>query len=106
MICWYNDDGPHDGSFKLLKPKQVASLWGARKNNGNMTYDKLSRVLRYYKNGDMISKVQGKRFVYRFVYDLKDLMGMDAQGLADMVNGVPKVPRPRRYPNGCPPDIE
>ena len=30
---------------------------------------------RYYYDGDMISKVQGKRFVYKFVCDLRTLIG-------------------------------
>ena len=32
---------------------------------------------RYYYDGDMISKVQGKRFVYKFVCDLKQVGTMD-----------------------------
>lgn len=45
----------------------------------------------------MISKVGGKRFVYKFVCDLKQLIGLNAQQLADLVNSVPRQPRPRRY---------
>jgi hypothetical protein len=40
----------------------VAQLWGERKHKTNMTYEKLSRALRYYYDGDMISKVNGKRY--------------------------------------------
>lgn len=98
IIQWQGNQG----EFKLVEPDKVAALWGARKNKPNMNYEKLSRALRYYYDGDMISKVNGKRFVYKFVCDLKQLMGYDAQQLSDMVNGVPKTPRPRRYPNGCP----
>lgn len=95
-----------EGEFKLNQPEAVAQLWGARKNKPSMNYEKLSRALRYYYDGDMISKVSGKRFVYKFVCDLKQLMGYDAQELSDMVNGVPKQPRPRRYPNGCPEELD
>lgn len=60
-----------DGEFKLVQPEVVAQLWGQRKNKPNMNYEKLSRALRYYYDGDMISKVHGKRFVYKFICDLK-----------------------------------
>lgn len=49
------------GEFKLTDPEVVAQLWGDRKNKPAMNYEKLSRALRYYYDGDMISKVQGKR---------------------------------------------
>lgn len=49
------------GEFKLNDPEYVAQLWGERKNKPAMNYEKLSRALRYYYDGDMISKVQGKR---------------------------------------------
>ena len=48
----------NDGEFKLNNPEVVAQLWGARKNKPNMNYEKLSRALRYYYDGDMICKVR------------------------------------------------
>lgn len=85
-----------EGEFKLVEPDKVAELWGKRKNKFTMNYEKLSRALRYYYDGDMISKVSGKRFVYKFICDLKQLTGYNAQQLSDRVNGVPRQPRPRR----------
>ena len=70
-----------DGEFKLNNPEGVAQLWGLRKNKPTMNYEKLSRALRYYYDGDMIAKVHGKRFVYKFVCDLKGLIGYDAKEL-------------------------
>lgn len=64
----------------------MAQLWGERKNKPTMNYEKLSRALRYYYDGDMISKVHGKRFVYKFVCDLRELIGYDASELANLVN--------------------
>lgn len=64
-----------EGEFKLINPEGVAQLWGLRKNKPTMNYEKLSRALRYYYDGDMIAKVHGKRFVYKFVCDLKGLLG-------------------------------
>jgi len=51
-----------DGEFKLEQPEEVALLWGRRKNKPNMTYEKLSRALRYYYDGDMIAKVSFQSF--------------------------------------------
>ncbi|KAK9892472.1 hypothetical protein WA026_020463 [Henosepilachna vigintioctopunctata] len=75
-----------EGEFILTKPECVAKLWGVRKNKPRMNYEKLSRALRYYYDGDMISKVHGKRFVYKFVCDLKQLLGYTAVELANLVN--------------------
>lgn len=75
-----------EGEFKLNNPEIVAHLWGERKNKPTMNYEKLSRALRYYYDGDMISKVHGKRFVYKFVCDLKQLLGYSAVELARLVN--------------------
>ncbi|XP_018567445.1 DNA-binding protein Ets97D-like isoform X2 [Anoplophora glabripennis] len=74
-----------EGEFKLNHPEVVAHLWGERKNKPTMNYEKLSRALRYYYDGDMISKVHGKRFVYKFVCDLKQLVGYSAVELANLV---------------------
>ncbi|XP_031640691.1 DNA-binding protein Ets97D-like [Contarinia nasturtii] len=94
IIQWHGNQG----EFKLVEPDRVAALWGNRKNKPTMNYEKLSRALRYYYDGDMISKVSGKRFVYKFICDLKQLTGYSAQQLSDLVNGVPRQPRPRRFP--------
>lgn len=80
-IQWQGEDG----EFKLVQPETVAQLWGQRKNKPNMNYEKLSRALRYYYDGDMIAKVHGKRFVYKFVCDLKNLIGYDAAELDRLV---------------------
>ncbi|XP_022201754.1 DNA-binding protein Ets97D isoform X4 [Nilaparvata lugens] len=80
-IQWLGEDG----EFKLLDPETVANLWGERKNKPTMNYEKLSRALRYYYEGDMISKVPGKRFVYKFVCDLKALLGYSASQLNKLV---------------------
>ncbi|XP_026473196.1 DNA-binding protein Ets97D-like [Ctenocephalides felis] len=74
-----------EGEFKLNNPEYVAQLWGLRKNKPTMNYEKLSRALRYYYDGDMISKVHGKRFVYKFVCDLKQVIGYNAGELAKLV---------------------
>ncbi|GFR25689.1 DNA-binding protein Ets97D [Trichonephila clavata] len=81
FIQWVGDEG----EFKLINPEVVAQLWGQRKNKPTMNYEKLSRALRYYYDGEMLAKVHGKRFVYKFVCDLKNLLGYDAYELNKLV---------------------
>lgn len=35
-----------EGVFRFLKSEAVAQLWGKKKNNSSMTYEKLSRAMR------------------------------------------------------------
>ncbi|KAJ8411318.1 hypothetical protein AAFF_G00173240 [Aldrovandia affinis] len=74
LICWTSNDG----EFKLVKSEEVAKLWGLRKNKTNMNYDKLSRALRYYYDKNIIKKVIGQKFVYKFV-SFPDILKMDPQ---------------------------
>ena len=85
MCGWILGEDGEEGEFKLSNPELVAVLWGERKNKPTMNYEKLSRALRYYYDGDMISKVYGKRFVYKFVCDLKQLLGYSALELSNLV---------------------
>ena len=50
-----------------------------------MNYDKLSRALRYYYDGGVISKVNGKRFVYKFDCDIEKLLGYTVSELNSLV---------------------
>lgn len=63
-----------NGEFKLSDPDEVARRWGERKNKPNMNYDKLSRALRYYYDKNIMTKIHGKRYAYKF----------DFQGLAQL----------------------
>ncbi|XP_056592200.1 transcriptional regulator ERG isoform X3 [Triplophysa dalaica] len=55
-----------NGEFKMTDPDEVARRWGARKSKPNMNYDKLSRALRYYYDKNIMTKVHGKRYAYKF----------------------------------------
>nr|XP_034827355.1 transcriptional regulator ERG homolog [Maniola hyperantus] len=57
---------PAEGEFRLSDPDEVARRWGRRKQKPNMNYDKLSRALRYYYDKNIMSKVHGTRYAYRF----------------------------------------
>ena len=43
IIRWENRT---EGIFRIIDSKKVAYLWGAKKRNKTMTYEKLSRALR------------------------------------------------------------
>ncbi|XP_061076322.1 ETS-related transcription factor Elf-3 isoform X1 [Conger conger] len=55
-----------EGVFKFLKSEAVAQLWGQRKKNSSMTYEKLSRAMRYYYKREILERVDGRRLVYKF----------------------------------------
>ncbi|XP_018327374.1 uncharacterized protein LOC108738451 [Agrilus planipennis] len=80
-----------NGEFKLTDPDEVARRWGERKAKPNMNYDKLSRALRYYYDKNIMSKVHGKRYAYKF--DFHGLMiacQAQAQGQTDVTMNYTK----------------
>ena len=54
------------GEFRMVNPDEVARKWGEKKKKVNMTYDKLSRALRYYYDKLILTKTHGKRYTYKF----------------------------------------
>ncbi|XP_018412394.1 PREDICTED: ETS-related transcription factor Elf-3 isoform X2 [Nanorana parkeri] len=55
-----------EGVFKFLRSEAVAQLWGQKKKNASMTYEKLSRAMRYYYKREILERVDGRRLVYKF----------------------------------------
>ncbi|CAF0721228.1 unnamed protein product [Adineta steineri] len=53
--------------FRIIQADKLAALWGLQKNRLSMTYEKLSRGMRYYYSNNIISKEQSKRLLYRFM---------------------------------------
>nr|KAG5712604.1 hypothetical protein BaRGS_029659 [Batillaria attramentaria] len=86
-----------NGEFKLVDPDEVARRWGERKSKPNMNYDKLSRALRYYYDKNIMTKVHGKRYAYKF-----DFVGLtqDSYGF-HVQNKVPTVARPAENTDQC-----
>lgn len=94
VIYWVGDDG----EFKMESPEIVSKLWGAQKNNPRMNYEKMSRALRFYNGGDIINKVRGKNFMYKFVCDLKEVIGYSVKELKDqMFDAVEKENKNKKY---------
>uniref|UniRef100_A0A0N5C4S9 ETS domain-containing protein n=1 Tax=Strongyloides papillosus TaxID=174720 RepID=A0A0N5C4S9_STREA len=79
VIQWVNIK---EGEFKLIDAESVARLWGQRKGKPQMNYDKLSRALRYYYDKNIIKKVTGQKFVYRFVNLLEELAANGSSSLS------------------------
>ncbi|XP_007468133.1 PREDICTED: ETS-related transcription factor Elf-5 isoform X3 [Lipotes vexillifer] len=53
------------GIFRVVKSEGLAKMWGQRKRNDRMTYEKLSRALRYYYKTGILERVD-RRLVYKF----------------------------------------
>ncbi|XP_022650058.1 ETS domain-containing transcription factor ets-5-like [Varroa jacobsoni] len=81
-IAWEGQNG----EFKLTDPDEVARRWGERKSKPNMNYDKLSRALRYYYDKNIMSKVHGKRYAYKF-----DFAGLSAAQQQQSLQGAPSL---------------
>ncbi|KAJ7328164.1 Friend leukemia integration 1 transcription factor [Desmophyllum pertusum] len=62
IISWEGTNG----QFRFIEPGQVASLWGERNGRVNMTYQKFSRALRYYYHKNVLVKIRGRKYAYRF----------------------------------------
>lgn len=62
-VSWVSKE---EGTFKFVDSKLAAKLWGQRKNKRNMTYEKLSRALRYYYDRRIMFHEEGQKLIYRF----------------------------------------
>ncbi|XP_078669560.1 ETS homologous factor-like isoform X5 [Branchiostoma floridae x Branchiostoma belcheri] len=63
VIKW---EDRRDGIFRFVQSEAVANMWGRKKNNPNMTYEKLSRAMRYYYKRQILQQVPERRLVYKF----------------------------------------
>lgn len=50
-----------EGIFRFVKSDVVAKMWGVRKNNNTMTYEKLSRAMRFCRSSNFFSDVPKDR---------------------------------------------
>ena len=89
------------GEFKMTDPDEVARRWGERKSKPNMNYDKMSRALRYYYDKNIMKKVHGKRYTYKF--DFHSLMQL-CQGLDPSLaaRALPDLPQLLSSPSATP----
>lgn len=62
-----------DLEFRLNDPETIAYWWGIIKHRANMTYERLSRSLRYYYDRGILKKMGGERYLYRFCIDPEEM---------------------------------
>ncbi|KAM4740713.1 ETS-related transcription factor Elf-3 [Anableps anableps] len=74
-----------EGVFKFLKSEAVAQMWGQKKKNTSMTYEKLSRAMRYYYKREILERVDGRRLVYKFG---KNSSGWKTEEIGTSIGGV------------------
>ena len=65
-IAWKQDACTSSGEFQITDPAELSRRWGQRKGKTSMNYEKLSRALRYYYQSNIVSKLPGQRYAYRF----------------------------------------
>jgi ETS factor family protein len=68
VVRW---EDPHQGVFRIVESERLARLWGEKKNNKKMTYEKLSRAMRTYYEKQILVPVPKtglypKKLVYKF----------------------------------------
>ncbi|XP_071809234.1 transcription factor ETV6-like isoform X2 [Asterias amurensis] len=70
-ICWEDEVCL---VFRIIDTEKVSKLWGKEKNRLNMTYEKMSRGMRYYYNTGILCKEPGQKLTYRFLTPPEDLI--------------------------------
>jgi len=63
VITWVDEK---NGVFFIKDTHMYAKLWGKVKHNQNMTYEKLSRAMRYSYKNDELRMVPEQRLTYQF----------------------------------------
>jgi len=68
VVKWEDE---REGVFRIVESEKLARLWGEKKNNQKMTYEKLSRAMRTYYEKQILVPVPKtglypKKLVYKF----------------------------------------
>merc|ERR1719310_876547 len=75
VITWHCEK---DGVFVIRDTERYARLWGEVKHNTKMTYEKLSRAMRYSYRNDELEMVPEQRLTYRFGASMADWRALDS----------------------------
>lgn len=68
----YKMNNEHDNEFIIYDTKEVARLWGVRRNKPNMNHKKFNRILRhYYNKKNILRKPACKRNTYYFQINIQ-----------------------------------
>lgn len=52
--------------YRFIRGDEVAKLWGRKRNNKKMSFDKFSRAMRYHYKQEALVSVPSARLVYQF----------------------------------------
>ncbi|CAG0899030.1 unnamed protein product [Darwinula stevensoni] len=63
IVKWENR---RELTFRIVNSHKMANLWGQYRDNTGMTYDKMSRLMRYYYKRKVLQPVLGRRLIYKF----------------------------------------
>ncbi|KAK2153947.1 hypothetical protein LSH36_281g10003 [Paralvinella palmiformis] len=63
VIRWEDKE---QGIFRIVNSAEIARMWGRKKNNTTMTYEKFSRAMRDYYKSDILRRVGSRKLVYGF----------------------------------------
>ena len=62
----------HDNEFIINDTRELARLWGIRRNKPNMNHKKFNRIMRhYYTKRNILKKTAGKRNTYFFQINIQ-----------------------------------
>lgn len=94
--------------FRIVQADKLAALWGTehtslslslttlhlglQKNRLSMTYEKLSRGMRYYYSNNIISKEPSKRLLYRFMRSPEEIR----KNIKRSTNPIPMISKSDR----------
>lgn len=62
VLCWTDSER---GLLRILKPNDMAAVWGSYRQTEKRTYENMSRALRYYYNKNILEQTN-IRLVYKF----------------------------------------
>ncbi|CAD6185027.1 unnamed protein product [Caenorhabditis auriculariae] len=85
VVRW---EDPIEGVFRIVESEKLARLWGERKNNTKMTYEKLSRAMRtYYEKQILVPVPKTGLYPKKLVYKRNALNAVLLQ-YEDLATGV------------------
>ena len=76
VITWLDEP---NGVFTIKNTVKYAKLWGEKKNNKNMNYEKLSRGMRYYYRNGELEAITDQRLTYKFGPTASDFRALDSE---------------------------
>jgi len=76
VITWQDEA---NGVFTIKNTVKYAKLWGEKKNNKLMNYEKLSRGMRYYYRNGELEAIKHLRLTYKFGPTATDFRALDSE---------------------------